>query len=188
MKGSYFLSVALILFLCTITLSLDAQFNRIGGGLAFNSPISSPDLHLGNPGFHFRGVYEINRKFFVIPSFTAHVPKKKIYSNGTEKMTLFGSLDATVTYSLAIEKQLLFYALVAPNFTNIRTSWEPESDGYDNKYELCPGIGFGTGIEMIVEGNFNAFAQVKYIVGKYQQLVIDIGVYYYFEGRIRRIW
>jgi hypothetical protein len=39
-----------------------------------------------------------------------------------------------------------------------------------------------------VEGNFNAFAQIKYILGKYQQLVIDIGVYYYFEGRLRRIW
>jgi hypothetical protein len=188
MKGSSFLSIVLILFLNTLFLSLDAQFNRIGGGLAFNSPISSPDLHLGNPGFHFRGVYEINRKYFIIPSITAHLPKTKNYSGDLEKMTFFGSVDATLTYSLAIEKQLLFYALVAPNFTNILTTYDPESAEYENKYEFCPGIGIGTGIEMIVEGNFNAFAQVKYVLGKYQQLVIDIGIYYYFEGRIRRIW
>jgi hypothetical protein len=188
MKGCPDRSIILTFLLFTVFLPLDAQFNRIGGGLAFNSPISSPDLHIGNPGFHFRGVYEINRKFFVIPSLTVQIPKKKIYSDGTEKLTYLGSLDANVTYSLAIEKQLLFYALIAPNFTNIYTSWEPENPDHENKYEFCPGIGIGTGIEMIVEGNFNAFAQIKYIIGKYQQLVIDIGVYYYFEGRIRRIW
>jgi hypothetical protein len=188
MKGCCDISILLIALFLILFLPLDAQFNRIGGGLAFNSPISSPDLHIGNPGFHFRGVYEINRKFFVIPSLTFQVPKKKIYSDGTEKLTLLGNLDVNVTYSLAVEKQLLFYALAAPTFTNIHTSWKPDSDLHENKYEFCPGIGIGTGIEMIVEGNFNAFAQIKYIIGKYQQLVIDIGVYYYFEGRIRRIW
>jgi len=181
-------SIFFTILLLVVFIPLDAQFNRIGGGLAFNNPISSPDLHIGNPGFHFRGVYEYNRKFFIIPSLTAQFPKKKIYSDGSEKLTIMGSLDANVTYSLAIEKQLLFYALVAPNFTNIYTSWEQEDPDHENKYEFCPGIGIGTGIEMIVEGNFNAFAQIKYIIGKYQQLVIDIGVYYYFEGRIRRIW
>lgn len=176
-----------VLFLIEF-LPLDAQFNRIGAGLAFDTPISSPDLHIGNPGIHFRGVYEINRKFFIIPSATFQFPKNKLYSDGYEKLTLLASLDVNFTYSLAVEKQLLFYALLDPNFTNIHTSWEPDDPDYPNKYELCPGIGIGTGIEMIVEGNFNAFAQVKYILGKYQQLVIDIGVYYYFEGRIRRIW
>jgi len=188
MKGNPDRSIFLTILFLIVFLPLDAQFNRFGGGLAFNSPISSPDLHIGNPGFHFRGVYEISRKFFVIPSLTFQIPKKKIYSDGTEKLTFLGSLDANVTYSIAVEKQLLFYALIAPNFTNIYTSWNPESPDNENKYEFCPGIGIGTGIEMIVEGNFNAFAQIEYIIGKYQQLVIDIGVYYYFEGRIRRIW
>jgi hypothetical protein len=167
---------------------LNAQFNRMGGGLAFNTTISSPDLHIGNPGFNVRGVYEINRKFFVIPSVTFQMPKTKHIKGGFEKLTMLASIDANVTYALAIEKQLLFYALVAPNFTNIYTNWTPESGELKDKYEFCPGIGIGTGIEMIVEGNVNAFAQIEYVLSRYQQLVISIGIYYYFEGRIRRIW
>jgi hypothetical protein len=185
---------AIFLFILTVSgfIPIDAQLNRIGGGLAFNTPISSPDLNLGNPGFNLRGVYEYNRKFFIIPSVTFQLPKTKdytdIYGNVYEKLTLLASIDANVTYAIAIEKELLFYALVAPNFTNIYTNWDPETDEQKDKYQLCPGIGIGTGIEMIVEKNINAYAQIEYVLGKYQQLVIFIGIHYYFEGRIRRIW
>jgi len=181
-------AVFIFIFFLTGFLPVNAQFNRFGGGLSFNTPIASPDLHIGNPGFNLRGIYEYNRKFFIIPSFTFQMPKKKHYDEGVEKLTIMGSLDANITYALAIEKQLLFYVLVAPNFTNIYTSWDPESDDLKNKYEFCPGLGIGTGIEMIVEGNVNAYTQIEYILGKYQQLVIFIGIHYYFEGRIRRIW
>lgn len=166
---------------------LHAQFNRFGGGLTFNSPISSPDLNIGNPGFNFRGVLEINEKFFMIPSLTFQLPKKKVYIDG-EKRTFFGNLDVNLTYTLATEKQLLFYALAGADFTNIYTSWDTEVPDYENKYEIVPGIVIGTGIEMIVETDINAFAQVKYIIGKYQQLVIYIGVHYYFKGRRYRTW
>lgn len=185
---------AVFLFILTVAgfVSVSAQLNRIGGGLAFNTPISSPDLHIGNPGFNFRGVYEYNRKFFVIPSVTFQLPKTKHYQDpygvNIEKLTLLASIDINVTYALAIEKELLFYALVAPNFTNIYTDWNPETNERKDKYQLCPGIGIGTGIEMIVKKNVNAYTQIEYVLGKYQQMVIFIGIHYYFEGRIRRIW
>jgi hypothetical protein len=183
-------------FLVILTVSglipVHAQLNRIGGGLTFNTPISSPDLTIGNPGFNLRAVYEYNRKFFVIPSVTFQLPKTKHYKdnygNVFEKLTLLASIDANVTYAIAIEKELLFYALVAPNFTSIYTDWNPETDERKDKYQLCPGIGIGTGIEMIVEKNVNAYTQIEYVLGKYQQLVIFIGIHYYFEGKIRRIW
>jgi hypothetical protein len=191
---SRFLFTVILSFILIISgfITVNAQLNRFGGGLTFNTPISSPDLHIGNPGFNFRGVYEINRKFFIIPSVTFQLPKTKHYRDpylgNIEKLTLLASIDANITYALAIEKELLFYALVAPNFTNIYSDWEPETAERKDKYQLCPGIGIGTGIEMIVEKNVNAYAQIEYVLGKYQQLVIFIGVHYYFEGRIRRIW
>jgi len=160
----------------------------MGGGLTFNTPISSPDLNIGNPGFNLRGVYEINRKFFVIPSVTFQLPKTKHYRDAPDKLTLLASVDANITYAIAIEKELLFYALIAPNFTNVYTDWKQETDKLKDKYQLCPGIGIGTGIEMIVEKNVNAYTQIEYVIGRYQQLVIFIGIHYYFEGRIRRIW
>ena len=50
------------------------------------------------------------------------------------------------------------------------------------------GASLGTGMEMIVEKDINAYAQVKYMLSKYQQLVISIGVLYYFDGRRFRKW
>jgi len=168
---------------------LQGQFNRFGGGLTFNSPISSPNLNIGNPGFNFRGVMEFNKNFFLIPSITFQIPKTKTYTDVSgHKRTFMGSLGADVTYTLATEKQLLFYALAGPNFTNIYTSWDTEDPNLENEYEFLPGLSIGTGIEMIVERDINAFAQVKYIIAKYQQLIISIGVHYYFGGRKYRAW
>ena len=166
---------------------LHGQFNRFGGGLTFNSPVNSSDLTIGNPGIHLRGVMELGDKFFVIPSITFQIPKTKIYDYG-EKMTFLGSLDADLIYKMAIEKQLLFYALAGANFTNIYEKWNTVVPDVENKYEFLPGLGIGTGIEMIVEKDLNAYTQVKYIIGKYQQLIIFIGVYYYFKGRKYRAW
>lgn len=192
MSRYHFRFVVQFIFIISACITVNGQLNRFGGGLSFNTPISSPDLHIGNPGFNMRGVYEYNRKFFIIPSITFQLPKTKHFQDPVEgnvdKLTLLASIDANITYALAIEKELLFYALVAPNFTNIYTNWTPETSERKDKYQLCPGIGIGTGIEMIVEKNINAYAQIEYIFGKYQQLVISIGVHYYFEGRIRRIW
>jgi hypothetical protein len=168
---------------------LHGQFNRFGGGLTFNTPVSNSDLTIGNPGIHLRGVMELGDKFFVIPSITFQIPKTKTYSSPySEKMTFLGSLDADLTYKLETEKQLLFYALAGANFTNIYESWNTEVPDVENEYEFQPGLGIGTGIEMIVEQNINAYAQVKYIIGKYQQLIIFIGVHYYFKGRKYRAW
>jgi len=70
----------------------------------------------------------------------------------------------------------------------VYTTWDTEVPGLGNKYEILPGFAIGTGIEMIVEKDINAFAQVKYIISKYQQLIIYVGIHYYFVGRKYRTW
>ncbi len=165
---------------------VNAQFNRFGGGLSFNTGIDEQNIKTGNPGINFRSVYEINNKFFVIPSLTLYVPKTISYV-GAKRTTFFGSLDANVTYALATEKQLLFYALAGVNLSNVYNSYE-NVDNPSLIYEFLPGACFGTGIEMIIERDINAFTQVKYAIGKYQQLIITIGVHYYFEGRRYKTW
>jgi hypothetical protein len=188
MKKFLLFSGKLIFLLTSVSCSiLDAQFNRFGGGLAFNSPMNSPDLNIGNPGFNVRGVYEINEDFFIIPEITFQVPRKKTYTDGEKKTTLL-NVDVNVTYTLATEGTLLFYALLGPCLSNIYTKWDTDIPGYETGMEFAPGLAVGTGIEMIVEKDFNAFAQVKYVISQYQQLVISIGVHYYFEGRRFRKW
>ena len=155
--------------------------------MPFNSPMNSPDLEIGNPGITGRGVLELNEDFFIIPELTFQVPKKKTYSDGEKKTTMV-NVDVNVTYTLATEGTLLFYALLAPGLSNIYTKWDTDVPGYESGMEFVPGLSVGTGIEMIVEKDINAYAQVKYVVSKYQQLVISIGVHYYFEGRRFRKW
>ncbi len=188
MKKFLLFSSLLIIFFAIISLSgLDAQFNRFGGGLAFNSPMNAVDLDIGNPGFNARGVFEINEDFFVIPELTFQLPKKKSYNDG-QKKTIMVNVQANVTYTLATEGTLLFYALLGPSLTTIYTNWDTDLPGFETGTEFLPGLAVGTGIEMIVEKDINAYAQIKYIVCNYQQLVISIGVLYYFEGRRFRKW
>jgi hypothetical protein len=190
MKQFFLHSILLIVLLVVLpSQSINAQkFNRFGGGLVFDSPVNSPDLDIGNPGFNARGVLELSEDFFIIPELTFQVPKKKTYNDGSLKKTTLVNLDVNVTYTLATEGTLLFYALLGPGLSSIYTKWDSDDPNVESGMEFAPGLSVGTGIEMIVEKDINAYAQVKYMVSKYQQLVISIGVHYYFEGRRFRKW
>ena len=78
--------------------------------------------------------------------------------------------------------------MLGPSLSNIYTKWDTDNPNLETGMEFVPGLAVGTGIEMIVEKDINAYAQVKYIVSNYQQMVISIGVHYYFEGRRSRKW
>ena len=46
----------------------------------------------------------------------------------------------------------------------------------------------GTGIEMIIERDWTAFAQIKGVIGSYKFVAINIGVHYYISGRRYKTW
>ena len=173
-------SLNVFIILIAVTVSAGAQFTRIGGGLTFNTGIENIEHKTGNPGITARGVLEIGEKFWLEPSLTFYLPGKRQYST-----TFFGSLDADFTYALATEGTILFYALAGPGLSFLSTSYETA----DNATEFMPALNIGTGIEMIVEKNVNAFAQIKGVIGSYSQyLAIGIGVHYYFTGRRYKTW
>jgi hypothetical protein len=64
----------------------------------------------------------------------------------------------------------------------------PDNPELESSYEVLAGLNIGTGIEMIVGDDSDAFTQIKYAVGKYQHLVISIGVHYYLSGRRFKSW
>jgi hypothetical protein len=164
-----------------------AQFNRIGGGLSFSTGIENVDHKTGNPGLCARGVMEFGEKFWVIPALTFYMPGKRQHNTYGMATTWFGTIDADVTYAMAHEGTILFYALAGANVSLLSTSFK--SGDYPSASKVMPALNVGTGIEMIVEKNLNAFAQVKGIIGSYSQyLVISIGVHYYFSGRRYKSW
>ena len=93
--------------------------------------------------------------------------------------------DGNLTYAIAKEGSILFYGLAGANFSLLSSAF----DGADRQNKFMPALNIGTGIEMIVEKDINAFAQVRGVVGSYAQYVaISIGVHYYFNGRRFRTW
>ncbi len=174
--------IPLITFFLLFVLNFYAsgQFTRVGGGLSFTTSIENLDHKTGNPGINARGVVELGDKFWLIPELSFYLPGKRQYST-----TLFGTVDANVTYTLAKEKTILFYALAGANFSCLRTSF----DAGNSISDLMPALNVGTGIEMIVEKDINAFAQIKGVIGSYSQYIaINIGVHYYFKSRRYKSW
>ena len=175
-------------FLIMISTNTEAQFTRVGGGLTFSQGVDNITYKTGNPGFNARGVFDLADRFWAVPSLTFYVPKSRTSSAGDKQTTWFFCFDGDVTFTLATEKTLLFYALAGFNITNLYSGFKSDNPELESSYEVVPGLNIGTGIEMIVAEDINAFTQIKYVVGKYQHLVISIGVHYYISGRRFRKW
>lgn len=165
-----------------------AQFNRYGGGLSFTTGVDDPTARTGNPGLLIRGVYEIKRKIFIVPGLTFYMPKTVTDQFNNSRTTWFTTFDVDGQYAIAKEKQLLFYAMAGLNLTNLTNKFKGDDPAFENESNFEPGFNFGTGIEMIVDKDFNAFAQIRYTVGLYEQLVISLGAHYYIETRRFRNW
>ncbi len=181
----FFLAFVFLIMISTVA---EAQFTRIGGGLTFSQGIDNTTYKTGNPGFNARGVFDLADRFWAVPSLTFYVPKSRTGTAGDKQTTWFFSFDGDVTFTLGTEKTLLFYALAGFNITNLYSGFKSDNPELESSYEVVPGLNIGTGIEMIVAEDINAFTQIKYVVGKYQHLVISIGVHYYINGRRFRKW
>ena len=182
--------IFMLLFMFSTT-TLHAQFNRYGGGLSFSTGIEEfppPDrIETGNPAVTLRGVYDIDKKLFLIPSLSVYMPKK-ISDPGNPLKTFYTHINAHLGYKLAHEGPLMFYAIAGGDLTSLYLSYNTDDPLFESKLIPSPGLSVGTGIEMIVDDRFNAYTQVRYIVGKYQQLIISIGVHYYWDGRRYKTW
>jgi hypothetical protein len=173
-------SLATLILLLVCSSAYPVDFTRVGGGLAFSTGIEDADHKTGNPGINARGVLELGEKFWLVPQLTFYMPGKRQGST-----TLFTSFDTDVTFTLATEKSILFYALAGANLSYVSTKY----DVRPKESKLMPALNVGTGIEMIIEKDWTAFAQIKGIIGSYKQYVaIGIGVHYYISGRRYKTW
>jgi hypothetical protein len=161
-----------------------AQLTRVGGGLSFSSGIEDFNHKTGNPGLTGRGVIEIGEKFWVVPELSFFLPGKRQHNTFGMATTMFGTIDANATYAIAKEGTILFYALAGGNLSIISSKF----DASERTTDLLPAFNIGTGIEMIVEQDINAFAQVRGVIGSYQYVMISLGVHYYISGRRYRAW
>lgn len=166
-----------------------AQFTRYGGGLSFSTGIEETTpyrIETGDPGVTFRGVYELNDDFYIIPGISLYIPKVAADLGSNNVKTFFGHFDGCLAYNMAHQGPIMFYGLAGADLTGLYLSYDKDTD--KNTSIFSPGFTLGTGMEMIIDLNFNAFVQARYVVAKYQYLVISIGAHYYWNGRRFRTW
>ena len=176
MKKLYFILIITVA-ISTIT---NGQFTKVGGGLGFSTgfpfhQISSDFNKSGKFNINFKGIYDLSLPVHISPSFTIFLPHvTKQFDMKTTVSTImfdlnghyvFNSLDRFEFYGLAGLDILL--AWKKETFTG-----SPGSKERDN----APGLNIGAGTYMKITEQLDLFAEVKYIVSKYHQFMLNAGV------------
>lgn len=160
MKSLLF-GTALLLLMCQYALAQDNT--RIGGKLMYGSEIE-------NIGIAAAAEIPIVDKLVIAPDISFYFPKKEegIKTNVFE-------LNANANYYFLEEETIGFYGLGGLNYTHVKVKVDNDfvSDSGSNG-EI--GLNLGVGANFEIGQNFLPFAEIKYVLGDFDQLVIAVGV------------
>lgn len=165
----------------------NGQFTKFGGGLTYGTgfhfnnvttPQYEADLHRGPfAGIFLTGIYELNLPFHIAPSFTYFLPRTNKAAIGTFSQSSRVSsimFDLNGHYVFNSLDRFEFYGLAGLNITFAKIKWlgtNPTS-GSDNAI----GLNIGAGTYMKMTEQLDLYAEVKYIVSKYDQFMLNVGV------------
>jgi opacity protein-like surface antigen len=181
MKKLTLLLLAIILAITTAK----SQFTKVGAGLTFGSGYKFnnetgvlADLH-SSPfaGIFLTGIYEISLPIHISPSFTYFIPRKNtggIVGAANEDTRVSEMMvDINGHYVFNSLDRFEFYGLAGLNITFTKIKWlDTTSSGTDNAL----GLNIGAGTYMKLTDQFDLYAEAKYIVSKYDQLVVNAGI------------
>jgi hypothetical protein len=177
--------IVVFLFMISGFKPADAQFTKLGGGLAYgtgfhfnNETGVLGDLHRSPfAGIYLAGIYELKLAFHIAPSFTYFIPR----TNKTE-MATYNAGDTRVSsmmfdlnghYVFNSLDRFEFYGLAGFNITFARLKWlNTPSSGSDNAL----GINIGAGTYIKITEKFDISCEAKYIISKYDQLMLNAGI------------
>ncbi|MGJ8591155.1 MAG: outer membrane protein [Aquaticitalea sp.] len=148
--------------------SLNAQENsRIGGYLAYGSEIK-------NIGFGLNAEFPVMERLTIAPSFTFFLPKEE---SDLIKTTIF-ELNGNANYYFLQDDSFGFYGLAGLNYTSVKVKVEDLGFGFGETSASEGKIGFniGTGANFNLGKNWTPFAELKYVLSDFDQLVFMAGV------------
>lgn len=165
--------------------AVNGQFTKVGGGLSYGTGFhfhnettgSGADLHRGPfAGIFMTGIYELNLPIHIAPSFTYFIPRTNEVLQGTftEKTRVSAMMfDLNGHYVLNSLDRFEFYGLAGLNITFAKLKWlRSASSGTDNAL----GLNLGVGTYMKMTEQLDLLVEAKYIVSKYDQLMLNIGI------------
>ncbi|MCH7400799.1 porin family protein [Belliella kenyensis] len=158
------------ILLFTLTLmgyvgTLHAQdTKRIGGQLIYGSNIESL-------GIGAIAELPVAAKMVISPSFSFYFPKDQ----GFFKQSAW-ELNGNLNYLFVEEEKLTFYGLGGLNYTSINVSSNMAGVGNFSSSAGRIGLNIGAGANFEIGMSFLPFAEIKYILGDFDRLVIGAGV------------
>lgn len=178
--------ITTILVMISVLSLGNAQFTKMGGGLTYgtgfhyNNETSGfeADLHRSPfAGIFLTGIYELNLPIHIAPSFTYFLPRTNEISElgYNELKTRVSSMmfDVNGHYVINSLDRFEFYGLAGMNITFAKIKWVgTTSSDSDNAF----GLNLGAGTYMKMTDQFDLYGEVKYIVSKYDQLMVNIGI------------
>jgi opacity protein-like surface antigen len=174
-----------ILFVIALMESANGQFTKIGGGMAYGTGFRFSNESSGflsdlnrSPfaAIFVNGIYEINLPFHIAPSFTFFLPRtnESVSATNAQKTRVSEMmLDVNGHYVFNSLDRIEFYGLAGMNITFTNIKWiNTTSSGSDNAF----GLNLGAGTYVKVTEKFDIYAEAKYILSKYDQVVVNLGV------------
>jgi opacity protein-like surface antigen len=188
-----------ILLMTSLNLLTNAQFTKIGGGLALSSGfpfqnVTGYDAYKsGHLAVSFKGIYEISLPLHISSSFTIvypHITKVQgsmptsapgYIPNTTNEQVSKTSIssmffDINCHYVFNSLNRFEFYGLAGIDilFTKEKSSNSGSSTFKQSDNAL--GLNLGAGTYMKITEQFDIFGEAKYIFSKYDQFMLNAGV------------
>jgi len=153
-----------------------AQSTGLGGGISFGTGCEYHDVHTGNPGIRINGVRNFNELFQLSVALTFFLPEKEDFDYGPRSSTLW-MVDVEGKYFLYSRDKFMFYALGGLSTTGIISNYKGESpDLYPDYSDQAIGLNLGAGANLSFTEAVIFFGEMKYVAGKYHQLIASAGV------------
>ncbi len=180
----------LIGMLFSLSLTIEAQTHRIGGGLSFASVNSYNTGETGNPGFSLHYWHSLNRAgtIHLVPSISVYNPYK-LKSGYMVLSNYMVQGDVNLQYTVYNQGSVGIVAFGGLNATQLVSKYTPivvtGDETIENRDDRFFGGNLGAGLELYMSPKWDFNVSAKYILSEYSQIVIGVQAAYYFIKRRR---
>lgn len=158
----------------------NAQFTKIGGGLALSSgfPFHNMSWDYNKSGViavSFKGIYEVSVPVHISPSFTIFYPH--ITKDMMDKTTVSSMMfDINGHYVFNSLDKFEFYGLAGLDILFAKKKESLGTYGTFKEKDNALGLNIGAGAYMKITEQFDLYGEAKYVISKYDQFMVNVGL------------
>jgi hypothetical protein len=173
--------LVIILTLTSVLTVSNAQFTKVGGGLALSSgfPFHQQTWAANRSGIiavSFKGIYELSVPLHISPSFTIfypHITKDQLMKTTVSSMMF----DVNGHYVFNSLDKFEFYGLAGLDILLAKKKEKYEGSPAFTENDNALGLNLGIGTYMKITEQFDLSGEAKYLFNnKYNQFMLNVGI------------